>query len=297
MAYLGALAPDITNFQKGPFKRKTAATSRSHTPRVSSRLGDPDEWATLFHTNRSGDLLLTLLEQIAEVPSPAVRSQALAFCLGYLSHIAADIAINPWINALASQYRRKDIPGMLLPLNMHFYTELCLDEYTATTFFQNQLYQLLIQPWNYYVEPAAHNMLTTSTDLSARVLDLFVSATETTYALNEQQVLAFRRHYLAGLQQLRLYLAGRGSFRWLILNARTRRSLADPIAATIAANQHQRGATSCEEAVTYAIHLSEQFCRRAISYYASLRNTRATAVAESFTLAVAAALATPVAVV
>jgi hypothetical protein len=281
MAYLGALAPDITNFQKGYFKRKISDDSKLqavlHTEQSTSQPDDPGKWATLFHTNRSGDLLFTLLEQTAEVPSPAVRSQALAFCLGYLSHIAADIALNPWINTLASQYSSQDIPGMFLPLGLHFYTELCLDEQTAITYFNDELYKWLRQPWDHYIEPAAHNMLTTTTDLTSKVLDLFVSATEVTYGLNEAQSQAFRHHYSAGLQRLRLYLAGRGLFRLLVINARARRRLADPIIATIGTHQHQRGVITSEEVVAYAIRLSERLCRRAISYYASLRNTLATA--------------------
>jgi hypothetical protein len=277
MAYLGALAPDITNFQKGYFKRKISDASKLHTPQSPSQPDTSDKWATLFHTNRSGELLFTLLEQTAEVPSPAVRSQALAFCLGYLSHIAADIALNPWINVLARQYRSQDIPGMFLPLGPHFYTELCLDEHTAITYFNDELYKWFSQPWDHYIEPAAHNMLTATTDLTSRVLDLFVSATEATYGLNEAQSQAFRQHYMAGLQRLRLYLAGRGLFRWLIINARARRRLADPIIATIGAHHYQRGVVTNEEVIAYAIRLSERLCRRAISYYASLRNTLATA--------------------
>lgn len=278
MAYLGALAPDITDFQKGYFKRKISDASKLRSIQSPSQPGEPGAWATLFHTNHSSDLLFTLLEQTAEVPSPAVRSQALAFCLGYLSHIAADIALNPWINVLASQYCRKDIPALFLPLGLHFYSELCLDEYTAATYFKNEpLYQWLHQPWHHYIEPAAHNMLTATTDLTARVLDLFVSAIEATYALNETQSQAFRHQYIAGLQRLRLYLAGRGLFRWLTINAHVRRRTADPIIATIATHHYQRGAITSEEVIAYAIRLSERLCRRAISYYASLRNTLATA--------------------
>src|SRR5581483_4744129 len=235
MAYLGALTPNITDFQKGCFKRKISDASKRQGIQSPSQSGKTGEWATLFHTNHSSDLLFTLLEQTAEVPSPAVRSQALAFCLGYLSHIAADIALNPWINVLASQYRRKGIPGLFLPFGLHFYSELCLDEYIAATYFKNKpLYQWLSRPWYHYIEPAAHNMLTATTDLTSRVLDLFVSATEVTYGLNDTQSQAFRHQYVTGLQRLRLYLAGRGLFRWLIINARTRRRIADPIIATIA---------------------------------------------------------------
>ncbi len=120
-------------------------------------------------------------------------------------------------------------------------------------------------------------MLTTTTDLTSRVLDLFVSATEATYGLNETQSQAFRHHYTTGLQRLRLYLAGRGIFRWLILNTCARRRIADPIRATIAAHHYQRGTITSEDVIAYAIRLSERLCRRAISYYASLRNTLATA--------------------
>ena len=37
------------------------------------------------------------------------------------------------------------------------------------------------------------------------------------------------------------------------------------------------GIVTFEKAIAYAIRLSERLCRRAISYYASLRNTQATA--------------------
>ena len=42
-------------------------------------------------------------------------------------------------------------------------------------------------------------------------------------------------------------------------------------------HRHQRGVITSEEVIGYAIRLSERLCRRAISYYASLRNTLATA--------------------
>jgi hypothetical protein len=268
MAYLGALAPDITSFQKGHFKRKISDTP-SHPEKQH-------EWKTLFHSNRSGDLLLTLLEHIAELPSPAVRSQALAFCLGYLSHIAADIALNPWLNVLASKYSKQEIPGIFLPLGRHFYSELCLDEYTALTYFKHELYEWFNQPWHNYIEPAAYNILTTA-DLTARVLDLFIGAAEATYGLSEVQSQDLRRQYRAGLQRVRAYLAGRGNFRLLVFNAQARQRKADPIIASVALRRHQRGATTSEAVIAYAIRLSERLCRRAISYYASLRNTSASA--------------------
>jgi hypothetical protein len=205
-----------------------------------------------------------------------VRSQALAFCLGYLSHIAADIALNPWLNVLASKYSKQEIPGIFLPLGRHFYSELCLDEYTALTYFKHELYEWFNQPWHNYIEPAAYNILTTA-DLTARVLDLFIGAAEATYGLSEVQSQDLRRQYRAGLQRVRAYLAGRGNFRLLVFNAQARQRKADPIIANVALRRHQRGATTSEAVIAYAIRLSERLCRRAISYYASLRNTSASA--------------------
>ncbi len=276
MAYLGALAPDITSYHKLHFRNKI---SDIYQKRWTSKYQSADRhlpWAKLLHSNRSGDLLLAFLEQSADIPSPALRSQALAFCLGYLSHIATDIALNPWINALASAYRQQEITGLFTPLGPHFYVELCMDEYIAATYFEHDLYSWTNQPWVNYIEPAARNLGIPRT-LAAQVLELLTSAAEATYDLKEEQKSTFHADYLAGLQRLRLYLAGRGIFRWYIFNARIRRRYNDPVIATIAAHRQDAGIVTFEGAIEYAIRLSERLCRRAISYYASLRNTRATA--------------------
>src|SRR5690349_19607359 len=102
MAYLGALAPDIASYQRGHFRERMSGVyeRKRLDPQPTTRADM--QWETLLHTNRSGDLLLALLELIAVIPSPALRSQALAFAMGYLSHLATDIALIPCINALAS---------------------------------------------------------------------------------------------------------------------------------------------------------------------------------------------------
>src|SRR2546421_1543212 len=140
MAYLGALAPDVTSFQKGIFRQKIAGGKQQKVPNSQTVAGDEKRWADLLHCNRSGDVLLAFLEHTANIPSPALRSQGLAFAMGYLSHIATDIALNPYINALAGMYADNDVPGIFAPLGMHFYAELCLDEYVATTFFNRPLH-------------------------------------------------------------------------------------------------------------------------------------------------------------
>ncbi len=274
MAYLGALAPDMTYFRGKHFRDKIAdrKVQRQVSPALSA--SSDIHWADLLHYHRSGDMLLTFLEYIANVPSPALRSQTLAFAMGYVSHIAADIALNPWINALAAAYQRCEVPGVFNPLGMHFYVELCLDEYIASVYFNRALYSRTNQPWRWYIEPAAQG-IATDTTLSARVLDLLTAAAEATYGLSEEQSRAFHTDYLAGLQGLRRYLAGRGMFRFLIWRVLTRRRGGDPIISTIVADVREAGVLTFERVVAYAIRLSERLCRRAIGYYASLRNTNA----------------------
>ena len=276
MAYLGALAPDISYFQKGNFKKKILDYRRQNRFNPPPSIGKGVPWADLLHFNRSGDVLLAFLEHTAQIPSPALRSQALAFAMGYLSHIATDIALNPCINSLAGAYHSNDLPGMFVPLGMHFYVELCLDEYIAYTYFDRPLYNWIHQPWDQYIEPVALACADPSS-LSAQVLDLLTDAAEVIYGLTEEQSKNFRQDYQVGLQRLRSYLAGSGIFRFLTFNVLARRRRGDPIIARIAEDPHDPATLNFEQAITYAIHLSEHLCRRAIAYYAALRNTTATA--------------------
>lgn len=279
MAYLGALAPDIPNYQREFFRAKISdADKRQHMTLQSDPLTAKQiPWSKLLHSKRSGDFILAFLEQIAIIPSPALRSQALAFMLGYISHIATDIALNPWINTLAHAYLTRQIPGLFYPLGPHFYVELCLDEYIAATYFDHNRYAWLNQPWHDYIEPAAHTF-SSPTTITGQVLNLLITAAEVTYGLTEEQSQRFRASYLMGLRRLRHYLSAGIAFPWLTLNARLRSRVGDPIIATIGIQQHQEGTVTFEEALAYTIRLSEHLCRRAISYYASLRNTNATAV-------------------
>jgi len=277
MAYLGALAPGIHYFQRGNFRKKVLSSRQHNGQRFQAPARSNIGWADLLHFNRSGDVLLAFLEHIAVIPSPALRSQALAFAMGYLSHIAADIALNPCINALAAAYHSSALPGRsAAALNRHFYVELCLDEYVAQTYFGRPLYNWIHQPWDQYIEPVASSCLIPSA-ISAQVLNLLTNAAEVTYGLTEEQSKNFHRDYLAGLQRLRNYLAGSGTFRLLVLNALTRKRKGDPIIAGITKIPHSPDELNFEQAISYAIRLSEHLCRRAIAYYAALRSSAATA--------------------
>jgi len=279
MAYLGALLPNATYFQRGNFSKKIS-DYRQHqqlTTTPPTTATDTILWADLLHSKRSGDVLLALLEHIAVIPSPALRSQALAFAMGYLSHIATDIALNPYINAVANAYDERKLPGNVAALGKHFYVELCMDEYIAATFFDRPLYYWTRQHWGQYIEPVAARCLTPGT-LSAQVLSLLGSAAEGIYGLSEAQSAQFIQDHLEGIQGLRHYLAGHGRFRLFIFNQLLRqRQAVNPLIASVFANQHESNTLSFYQVMTYAFHLSEQFCRQAIAYYTALRNTSATA--------------------
>lgn len=268
MAYLGALSPAIFSFRGGHSPEKPSdrllpkGVSHPQTP------GNHIPWTGLLHAKRSGDVLLAFLELIAHVPSPALRSQALAFAMGYLSHIATDIALNPWINALAAAYPSNN------PMAMHTYVESRLDEYLADVYFNHPRYSLSNQPWGRYVEPAVRSISAKGT-LSAQILPLLASAAEMIYGLQEEQTATFSQDYLAGLQGLRHYLAGRGRFRLVGLYEQMRRRNNYAFIATIAGNDPEQAIVSLEAVLSYATRLSELLCRRAISYYSALRNVQA----------------------
>ena len=122
MAFLGALAPDAMYYHRHSLREKFAdAPLRS--PQIDTAPGhSPAGWSDLFHRSHTGDLPILFLEQVALVPSPALRSQALAFAMGYLSHIAADLALNPWLSELAPRLSPRRAPGP------HCSGELLLDE-------------------------------------------------------------------------------------------------------------------------------------------------------------------------
>lgn len=271
MAYLGALAPDIPYFRPRHFWKKISGKERLAQTRMQPFSMEQIPWARLLHTNRSGDFLLAFLDQLARIPSPALRSQALAFAMGYVSHIAADIALHPYINALAATYKPHDIPGIFPPLDLHAYVELCLDEHLASHYFGRNLHGRFQRTWGGYIEPAARQVTTPDT-IAAQTLTLLAHSIESTYGLNEAQSKHFLKDYLAGTRGLRSHLAGSGLFSWLPINALVRRRAHDPIIATLRTSGLRTDVTTLGDVLEYAIRLSERFCRSAIAYYTTLRN-------------------------
>lgn len=266
MAFLGALTPDFMLDQHSYFRKKSDRSSASnHDFAMNGHKSIP--WSEMLHRKRSGNLVLTYLELITHIPSPALRSQALAFALGYLSHIATDLAFNPWINALAASYSYQ-IPGAT-----NAAIELRLDEYIAEHFFNRPLYEGLQQPWQQYIAPALQS-LNDQDSLTIPILHQLAAAVETTYALSEEQAKLFLKTYRENIQKWRYHLAGwRSPFIPVgLLQPSAKRSKQDPLTNAInATNTHKKEVTSVEDIYAYALRLSEHFCRLAISYYAAMR--------------------------
>lgn len=267
MAFLGALAPDIFYYRRGFLRQKI--TDRHLRQETSARSGNPHppQWSELFHHAHSGEILMMFLEQVALVPSPALRSQALAFALGYISHIAADIALNPWISALASQLPRR--------AGRHFSVELRLDEYLARTYFEHPRYHVLHQPWGAYIEPVASELIRPDA-LVAQLLSLLAMAAEV-YQEEEEYTALLPDHFREGLQGLRHFLAGRGRARWLAFREGRRKYPQDAVSQALEHPQSDEPIVALTKVLGYAECLSAHLCRRALSYYSALRNPNAEA--------------------
>lgn len=269
MAFLGALAPDVMYYHRRYFREKLTDAYLRESRAGAPETRRPPQWSELFHHSHSGDILILFLEQVALVPSPALRSQALAFALGYVAHIAADIALNPWISAQAARLPRQRVPGA------HFALELRLDEYLASSYFEHPRYSVLYQPWGEYIEPAARN-LAQAGSLPAQLLRLLASAAEV-YQLSEEQTEELPRVFLDGLQGLRYFLAGRGRARWLALLAGRSKEGRGAPSDLLADLRGDEKAISFEQVMNYATRLSEHLCRRALNYYTALRDPHAEA--------------------
>ena len=257
MAYLGALGPDIPGMGK---KMKDQARFKEN------------RWELLLHSNCTGDLLIALLEYIADIPSPALRSQALAFAMGYVTHIATDIALHPYIHALSCVHPGGQ-PGV-----QHELIEQQLDEHLAEHYFGHQRFSWFYQPWEQYVLPAISE-LRTNNSISSQLLTLLGNAAEATYHLTEAESNKFQQDYSKGLERLSNFLAGRGRFRWQTL-AKSWKRPEEPKEELFKIGRSKKpepDRVNIEETLTYAVRLSELLCRKAISYYASLRNTQASA--------------------
>lgn len=268
LAFLGALAPDIMYYHQQHLRRKLADTypSRAASPAAPEKAL---QWSELFHSSHSADILIAFLEQVALVPSPALRSQALAFAMGYVSHIAVDLALNPWIDALAARLPSHHLPGP------RAYIELRLDEHLASTYFDHPRYSLFSQPWGGYIDPVARDLSRPGT-MVGQLLQLLAIAAEV-YQLEEEQTERLSQDFREGLSGLRHFLAGHGRAWGLTLTAALRREQHDVVWQVLANTQSDAVTIALEKVLSFGEQLSTFLCRRAINYYTALRNPNAEA--------------------
>jgi hypothetical protein len=270
LTFLGALAPDIMyyhpRYRRNKLRDDYEKTSVSLDTLIAS---PPIQWSELFHRLHSGEVLMAFLEQVALVPSPALRSQALAFLLGYVSHIATDLALNPWIATLAARLPASRMPGP------HALVELRLDEYLAEIYFAHPRYSLFTQPWAAYIDPVARD-LDQPGSLISQLLQLLTNALEV-YALDEEQLRRFPQDFREGLAGLRSFLAGHGWSRQLALRAARRKEQPDVVSRVLADPSNQEIGVSLEQVLGYGERLSIHLCRQAINYYTALRDPHAEA--------------------
>ncbi len=265
MAFLGALAPDAMYYHRHSLREKLAdAPLRS--PQIDTAPGhSPAGWSDLFHRSHTGDLPILFLEQVALVPSPALRSQALAFAMGYLSHIATDLALNPWLSELAPRLSPRRAPGP------HCSGELLLDEYLAATYFAHPRYNFWRQPWEDYIAPAVRNLSQPDTP-TAQLPQLLASAATEVYQLPEQQATTLPATFLASLDGLSRFLAGSGTARRLTLRASRKTISSDELHTQLSSSSTDGKIITPARILAYAIELSVHLCQRAISYYSALRD-------------------------
>jgi hypothetical protein len=267
LAYLGALAPDIMYYH--PRYRRNALRddyTQSSAP-LANLTRAPFQWSELFHRSHTSDMLMAFLEQVALVPSPALRSQALAFLLGYVSHIATDLALNPWMTALAARLPATRLPGPRALIALR------LDEYLAEIYFQHPRYSLFSQPWAGYIDPVARDFSQPGS-LLAQLLQLLTNALEV-YDLEEAQVQQFPQDFREGLAGLRSFLAGHGWSRRLTLGAVRRTEQHDLVSRVLSDPGNEEIGISLEQVLGYSERLGIHLCRQAINYYTALRNPHA----------------------
>lgn len=234
-AYLGAHGPDIPYYAGLPFR-----TTGRH-------------WADLMHYERTGDLPMRLLESAARLADDAARDVLLAYTLGYVTHVAADIAVHPYVNRVVAANEQEPLSPVLRLVGRHTYFELCMDEVTAQSYFGDHSARLRGAPWHRYL-PARTTVDTTFTEGFSKIF-------AEVYGLDEAERQALVRVYVAGMDQLRAFAAGHGSFRllfgWLRIGRERRLQLVD-----------RQQMNAC---LHLAVRISVRFCLAALAYYEVLR--------------------------
>jgi len=116
LAFLGAIAPDLC------FYGRTDAIKAI---------------SNLMHHKRTGPTVANMIRRCRSMSDAADRNAALAFTLGYITHIAGDIICHPYVNSFAGEYEAQLQNWVVFntttagPVAMHMFSEVHQDAYIA----------------------------------------------------------------------------------------------------------------------------------------------------------------------
>ena len=264
IAYLGAVGPDL------PYLAGSVLRANLLGKRYTGAVSGKSPWADLLHYNRSGDFLVEVLRMGARSPSPDIQQRALAYVLGYVTHIAGDIVVHPFVNSFAGAYHDQTNPKTFLSFGMHFWVETCQDAWTARRFFGRRVARIGRQHWDRYLDGAATDLTLTSEGGS--LLSLLQKAAQAVYGLDEQAATEFRDEYLAGLKAMTRFLAGSGYYRALYLALRLTPHVAERFLVQTEATSSPSRELSLEfdTVVAFASRVASRLCRLIVDYFESL---------------------------
>lgn len=206
LCYLGAIGPDI------PYLAGSLVRASVLGPRYTGAVLGRSPWADLLHYNRSGDFLVEFMRLAARAQAPELQQRALAYALGYVTHIAGDIVVHPLVNSFAGAYHQQTAPGTFFGLGLHFWVETCQDARTAQRFFGRDLAQSGRQ-WSAYLHSALREFTTTCEGES--LLTLLQATAQQVYGLSDDSARMFGAEYLAGLDGMLRYVSGASYFHLL----------------------------------------------------------------------------------
>jgi hypothetical protein len=234
-AYLGANGPDIPYLTGAPFR----TTGK--------------RWADLMHYKHTGSFPMRLLEGAAVLDNAATRSALLAYTLGYLTHIATDIAAHPYVNSVAGAYGHQPLARAFWPVGMHTYLELCMDEVTAQSYFGDHSARLWGALWHRYLPGDAQ--------IDRAFIAWFSAAFAEVYTLDAGQQRAMAQAYRVGCHALRAFAGGHRLFRLAFARLRLGREHRLRLVDT----------KQMDACLHLAIRISVRLCARALDYYEVLR--------------------------
>jgi hypothetical protein len=128
--------------------------------------------ADLFHYNRTGEFVLQFLNLARQANNQVVRSRMVAYVLGHISHIVADIIIHPFINLFSGDYHHQVTP------DFHRRIEVEMDSWVARDYFRR---------WDIATGPTWNEFLPDTGEVANRLLESIRIIFGTTYRHFMQQ--------------------------------------------------------------------------------------------------------------